>query len=222
MATIIYARTRGDADLELIDQILLKLQPLKVGEVKFIDGKKAMCISPKASYGDGFNPLWAIESMPCQFTTASHYGYLEGVCKKVLPVERCLVIEITKGDTWGHYARGTLMKFYAANIHRYHKPSEDGDVLLERSQRFQSTIASKKAFLDISTKELLAAIEKGHHDGVKKSLGNDCYQYVQKVVWLYLQISKKHAGNNSSCKRMKIIQLISSLHQLTHKGWGAR
>jgi hypothetical protein len=154
--------------------------------------------------------------MPCQFTTASHYGYLQGVCKKVLPDERCIVIEITKGDTWGHYATGTLMKFHAANIHRYHSPSEEGDVLLNRSQRYQSSVASKKAFIDISTKELLASIENGHHDGIKDKLGNDCYQYVHKVVWLYLQISKKHAGNNSGGKRMKLQKLISSLHQLTN------
>ena len=205
--------------MQIVDQILLKPQPLKAGEVKFIDGKKAMCITPKATYGGGFGPLWAIEGMPCQFTTASHYGYLQGVCTKVLPDERCLVIEITKGDTWGHYATGTLMKFHAANIHRYHSPSEEGDVLLERSQRFQSSIANKKAFTDISTKELMAAIEKSHHDGVKSSLGNDCYQYVRKVVWLYMQISKKHTGNNTGGKRMKVQQLISSLHQLTHKGW---
>lgn len=205
--------------MQIVDQILLKPQPLKAGEVKFIDGKKGMCITPKATYGGGFGPLWAIEGMPCQFTTASHYGYLQGVCTKVLPDERCLVIEITKGDTWGHYATGTLMKFHAANIHRYHSPSEEGDVLLDRSQRFQSSIASKKAFIDISTKELLAAIEKSHHDGVKNRLGNDCYQYVRKVVWLYLQISKNHTGNNTGGKRMKVQQLISSLHQLTHKGW---
>ena len=205
--------------MQIVDQILLKPQPLKAGEVKFIDGKKAMCITPKATYGGGFGPLWAIEGMPCQFTTASHYGYLEGVCTKVLPDERCLVIEITKGDTWGHYATGTLMKFHAANIHRYHSPTEEGDVLLDRSQRFQSSIASKKAFIDISTKELLAAIEKSHHDGVKNRLGNDCYQYVRKVVWLYMQISKKNTGNNTGGKRMKVHQLISSLHQLTHKGW---
>lgn len=205
--------------MQIVDQILLKPQPLKAGEVKFIDGKKAMCITPKATYGGGFGPLWAIEGMPCQFTTASHYGYLQGVCTKVLPDERCLVIEITKGDTWGHYATGTLMKFHAANIHRYHSPSEEGDMLLDRSQRFQSSIASKKAFIDISTKELLAAIEKGHHDGVKNRLGNDCYQYVRKVVWLYMQISKKHTGNNTGGKRMQVERLISSLHQLTHKGW---
>ena len=178
-----------------------------------------MCITPKATYGGGCGPLWAIEGMPCQFTTASHYGYLQGVCTKVLPDERCLVIEITKGDTWGHYATGTLMKFHAANIHRYHSPSDEGDVLLDRSQRFQSSIASKKAFIDISTKELLAAIEKSHHDGVKNRLGNDCYQYVRKVVWLYMQISKKNTGNNTGGKRMKVQQLISSLHQVTHKGW---
>ena len=205
--------------MQIVDQILLKPQTLKAGEVKFIDGKRAMCITPKATYGGGFGPLWAIEGMPCQFTTASHYGYLEGVCTKVLPDERCLVIEITKGDTWGHYATGTLMKFHAANIHRYHSPSEEGDVLLDRSQRFQSSIASKKAFIDISTKELLAAIEKSHHDGVKNRLGKDCYQYVRKVVWLYMQISKKNTGNNTGGKRMKVQQLISSLHQLTHKGW---
>lgn len=205
--------------MQIVDQILLKPQTLKAGEVKFMDGKRAMCITPKATYGGGFGPLWAIEGMPCQFTTASHYGYLEGVCTKVLPDERCLVIEITKGDTWGHYATGTLMKFHAANIHRYHSPSDEGDVLLDRSQRFQSSIASKKAFIDISTKELLAAIEKSHHDGVKNRLGNDCYQYVRKVVWLYMQISKKNTGNNTGGKRIKVQQLISSLHQLTHKGW---
>lgn len=205
--------------MQIVDQILLKPQPLKAGEVKFIDGKKAMCITPKATYGGGFGPLWAIEGKPCQFTTASHYGYLQGVCTKVLPDERCLVIEITKGDTWGHYATGTPMKFHAANIHRYHSPTEEGDVLLDRSQRFQSSIASKKAFIDISTKELLAAIEKSHHDGVKNRLGNDCYQYVRKVVWLYMQISKKNTGNNTGGKRMKVERLISSLHQLTHKGW---
>lgn len=208
--------------MQIVDQIFLKPQPLKAGEVKFIEGKKAMCITPSATYGGGIGPLWAIEGMPCQFTTARHYGYMEGVCTKVLPDERCIVIEITKGDTWGHYATGTLMKFHAANIHRYHRPSEEGDVLVNRSQRFQSSIASKKAFIDISTKELLVAIEKGHHDGVSNNLGNDCYQYVRKVAWLYLQISKKHTGNNTGGKRMKVQQLISSLHQLTHKGWAER
>jgi hypothetical protein len=202
--------------MQMVDQILLKQQPLKAGEVKFIDGKKAMCISPKASYGGGFDPLWAIESMPCQFTTASHYGYLEGVCRQVLPSEQCVVIEITKGSTWGHYSTGTWMKFHAANIHRYHSPSEEGDLLLQRSQRYQSSVASKKAFIDISTKELLAAIENGNHDGIKDKLGDDCYQYVHKVVWLYLQISKKHSGNNTGGKRIKLQKLISSLHQLTN------
>jgi hypothetical protein len=202
--------------MQMVAHILLKQQPLKAGEVKFIDGKKAMCISPKASYGGGFGPLWAIEDMACQFTTASHYGYLEGICRQVLPIDRCIVIEITKGSTWGHYSTGTWMKFHAANIHRYHAPSEEGDLLLKRSQRYQSSLVSKKAFIDISTKELLAAIESGHHDGVKDKLGNDCYQYVHKVVWLYLQISKKLGGKNTGGKRMKIQKLISSLHQLTN------
>ena len=85
--------------MQMVDQILSKQQPLKAGEVKFIDGKKAMCIASKASYGGGSGPLWAIEDMVCQFTTASHYGYLEGVCRQVLPNEQCIVIEITKGIT---------------------------------------------------------------------------------------------------------------------------
>ncbi len=202
--------------MQIVDKVLTKSQPLKAGEVKLIDGKKAMCITPKAAYGGGFGPLWAIEDMACQFTTASHYGYLEGTCRQVLPIERCIVIEITKGSTWGHYSTGTWMKFHAANIHRYHAPSEEGDLLLKRSQRYQCSLVSKKAFIDISTKELLAAIESGHHDGVKDKLGNDCYQYVHKVVWLYLQISKKLGGNNTGGKRMKIEKLISSLHQLTN------
>jgi hypothetical protein len=74
----------------------------------------------------------------------------------------------------------------------------------------------KQADAGMSVKELFAAIENGHHDGIKDKLGDDCYQYVHKVVWLYLQISKKHAGNNSGGKRMKIQKLISSLHQLTN------
>ena len=202
--------------MQIVDQVLSKTQPLRAGEIKLIDGKKAMCIAPKAAYGGGFGPLWAIEDIACQFTTARHYGYLEGICKQVLPNERCIVIEITKGDTWGKYSTGTLMKFHTANIHRYHIPSEEGDLLLQRTQRFQCSIASKKAFVDISTKELLASIENGHHDGIKDKLGNDCYQYVHKVVWLYMQISKKLGGNNAGGKRMKTEKLISSLHQLTN------
>lgn len=209
--------TRGDAQMQFVNQVLSKTQPLRTGEIKLIDDKRAMCITPKASYGGGSGPLWAIEDMPYQFTTARHYGYLEGVCRQVLPSERCVVIEITKGDTWGHYKTGTWMKFHVANIHRFHSPSVEGDLLLQRCKRYQSSIASKKAFIDISTKELLAAIENGHHDGVKDKIGNDCYQYVRKVAWLYLQISKKHTGNNAGGKRMTVEKLISSLHRITCK-----
>jgi hypothetical protein len=102
--------------MQIVDKVLSKTHPLKAGEVKLIDGKKAMCITPKAAYGGGFGPLWAIEDMACQFTTASHYGYLEGTCRQVLPIERCIVIEITKGSTWGHYSTGTWMKFHAADL----------------------------------------------------------------------------------------------------------
>ncbi len=37
--------------MQIVDQILLKPQPLKAGEVKFIDGKKAMCgLDPVTQY----------------------------------------------------------------------------------------------------------------------------------------------------------------------------
>ena len=59
-----YAHTRGDIDMQIVELILSKAQTLKVGEVSLIDGKKSMCINV-----DGFFVAFHILTCLCNNET---------------------------------------------------------------------------------------------------------------------------------------------------------
>ncbi len=44
-----YAHTRGDIDMQIVELILSKAQTLKVGEVSLIEGKKVQVFSTSAA-----------------------------------------------------------------------------------------------------------------------------------------------------------------------------
>jgi len=198
--------------MQIVELLLSKVQPLKVGELTLIDGKKSMCINDDGYFGGGQGPVWATEGTKIVFTTRNNCSLMEGICTTVYPDCLNVTIELTKANTWGKYVTGTKVRLHISSIHRYHLATSDTDILLESSRRHAAEVFNKKAFQNISLKEIHEAIESEHHQTVKDRIGKAHYQYLQDVIALYLRISKKVGANDVGGNRSQIDQLISRLH----------
>ena len=207
-----YAHTRGDIDMQLVELLLSKAQTLKVGEVSLIDGKKSMCINVDGYFGGGQGPVWATEGTKIVFTTRNHCSLMEGICTTVYPDCLNVTIELTKANTWGKFLTGTRVRLHSSSIHRYHLATSDTEILMESSRRHAAEVFNKKAFQNISLKEIHEAIESEHHLRVKDRIGKVNYQYLQDVIGLYLRISKKVGAKDVGGNRSQIDQLINRLH----------
>lgn len=198
--------------MQIVELLLSKVQPLKVGEVTLTDGKKSMCINVDGYFGGGQGPVWATEGTKVVFTTRNNCSLMEGICTKVYPDCLNVTIELTKANTWGKYVTGTKVRLHISSIHRYHLATSDTEILLESSRRLAAEIFNKKAFHNISLKEIHEAIESEHHQKVRDRIGKAHYQYIQDVVGLYLRISKKVGAKDVGGNRSLIDQLIRRLH----------
>jgi hypothetical protein len=198
--------------MQIVELLLSKAQPLKVGEVSLVDGKKSMCINVDGYFGGGQGPVWATEGTKIVFTTHNHCSLAEGICSKVYPDSLNLTIELTKANTWGKFVTGTKVRLHISSIHRYHLATSDTEILLESSRRLAAEIFNKKAFRNISLKEIHEAVESEHHQKVRERIGKAHYQYIYDVIGLYLRISKKVGANDAGGNRSQIDQLISRLH----------
>ena len=198
--------------MKIIELLLSKAQPLKVGEVSLIDGKKSMCINVDGYFGGGQGPVWATEGTKILFTTHNHFSLMEGICAKVYPDCLNVTIELTKANTWGKYVTGTKVRLHTSSIHRYHIATSNTEILLESSRRFAAEIFNKKAFQNISLKEIHEAIESEHHQKVRERIGKAHYQYIHDVIGLYLRISKKVGAKDVGGNPSLVDQLISRLH----------
>ena len=207
-----YAHTRGDIDMQIVELLLSKAQTLKVGEVSLINGKKSMCINVDGYFGGGQGPVWATEGTKIVFTTRNHCSLMEGICTTVYPDCLNMTIELTKANTWGKFLTGTRVRLHSSSIHRYHLATSDTEILMESSRRHAAEVFNKKAFQNISLKEIHEAIESEHHLKVKDRIGKVTYQYLQDVIGLYLRISKKVGAKDVGGNRSQIDQLINRLH----------
>jgi len=198
--------------MQIVELLLSKAQPLKVGEVLLIDGKKSMCINVDGYFGGGQGPVWATEGTKIVFTTLNHCSLMEGICTKVYPDCLNVTIELTKAHSWGKYSTGTKVRLHISSIHRYHLATNDTEILLKSSRRHAAEVFNKKAFQNISLKEIHEAIESEHHQKVRDRIGKAHYQYLQDVIALYLRISKKVGAKDVGGNRSQIEQLISRLH----------
>ena len=198
--------------MQIVELLLSKAQALKVGEVSLVDGKKSMCINVDGYFGGGQGPVWATEGTKIHFTTHNHCALMEGICTKVYPDCLNVTIELTKANTWGKYVTGTKVRLHISSIHRYHLATSDTEILLDSSRRVAAEVFNKKAFQNISLKEIHQAIESEHHQKVRDRIGKAHYQYLQDVIGLYLSISKKVGTNDVGGNRSHIELLISRLH----------
>ena len=198
--------------MQIVELLLSKAQTLKVGEVSLIDGKKSMCINVDGYFGGGQGPVWATEGTKIVFTTRNHCSLMQGICTTVYPDCLNVTIELTKANTWGKFLTGTRVRLHTSSIHRYHLATSDTEILMESSRRHAAEVFNKKAFQNISLKEIHEAIESEHHLKVKDRIGKVYYQYIQDVIGLYLRISKKVGAKDVGGNRSQIDQLISRLH----------
>ena len=90
--------------LQWVDEIIFKAIQLKVGierfhywieqclhssnaeqsDIKFVFGRKAVCINPNANYGGGSRQLWAVEGLDYKYTV-QRSDYIKANCKNVTP-----------------------------------------------------------------------------------------------------------------------------------------
>ena len=198
--------------MQIVELLLSKAQTQKVGEVSLIDGQKSMCINVDGYFGGGQGPVWATEGTKIVFTTRNHCSLMEGICTTVYPDCLNVTIELTKANTWGKFLTGTRVRLHSSSIHRYHLATSDTEILMESSRRHAAEVFNKKAFQNISLKEIHEAIESEHHLKVKDRIGKVNYQYLQDVIGLYLRISKKVGAKDVGGNRSQIDQLINRLH----------
>lgn len=92
--------------MQIVELLLSKAQPIKVGEVSLIDGTKSMCINIDGYFGGGQGPVWATEGTKIVFTTHNYCSLMEGICTKVYPDCLNVTIELTKANTWVNMSQG--------------------------------------------------------------------------------------------------------------------
>ncbi len=174
----------------------------QLGETKIEDGQLAMCINPYISYGGGSGDLWAVENHVAQFTVKEHRGYLEGICRKVEPKTKMVIIEITKGATWGRLMSGSLVKFSVSEIIRYHPASDAGEQLIFQSQQLRSQIWAKEVFIESSTWELERALANEYQEQLSKVLGEAEHNAMREMVAAYLIASEEVNKSMGHCLHM--------------------
>ena len=155
----------------VLDYLASRARRPFVGEVKLVNGSTSMCVSSLQVYGGGAGPLWMTENTSVQFTTRNHPSYLQGICRRVVPKDKAVVIEITHGNTWGRLASGTVVRIACSDLRRVHLSCEEGSHLLLHSQRFASHYRAKMAFRDISVKELERAIAQDASEQMARHWG---------------------------------------------------
>ena len=174
---------------KLCDLLSAEIGP-KLCETRRQDGQLAMCINPDAQYGHGHGPLWAVENQCVQFSTQRSLGYVEGVCRKVLPKVQRVIIEVTRGPTWGVLAMGELASIHVRDIRRYHCSNVGRQQLVTQSQQQRCRVLAEQAFVDISIHEMQQAIAREHSQVMASLVGQDVFDAWQHAAKAYLSLCK--------------------------------
>lgn len=162
-----------------------RTEPL-TGEIKLINGHKAMCVSPHASYGGGSGPLWAIQGGFASFTVEGGHGYLSGKCRKLLPRHKALVIEILDGDAWGRYATGERVVIPCRAIGRYDNKSVRQTDLDRKVDDQNQAIRNRMAFESISLREIEPLLRHRYRQEIGHLLGEETTQLLEALIQEYM------------------------------------
>jgi hypothetical protein len=185
-----------------VNKILNAEIDIKAGETRIEDGQLAMCLSRLASYGGGSGPLWAVENQCAQFTTESHAGYLQGICRKVDPIGKTITMEITRGPTWGALAMGKTVTLPISSIRRYHLAPQAGETLVFESEAMRSRILAEQAFVEISQREIRKAMATEHSQALGSLIGEPVHSALQEVCAHYLKLCEQINAANGACTLM--------------------
>jgi len=159
------------------------------GETRLVNGQLAMCISPCASYGGGSGPLWAIENQECQFTARERGIYFEGICRKVLPKELKVTIEILNGGTWGDLSSGNALTLHVDEIGRYHVPTQHSRGLISESRKHFEEKNNALRFYEISSEQLSRDISSAYEASINKILAVDDYKQFEELLMSYKKLT---------------------------------
>lgn len=183
------------------------------GEIKSTDGIRSMCISPSMIFGGGYGAVWVTENTAVLFTTRNHPSFIKAICRRVVPLEKSVVFEITHGNTWGCLVSGTLVRIHCNDIVRLHADNEVSHDLVQHSQRFASQYRAKMAFRNISIKEIERAVGNHESADMSRRLGEDTYKRLQNIVSEYLRICKKLASNSNPDVSASVDRIYQMLKQ---------
>ena len=178
------------------------------GEIKLVEGRRAMCVNPHASYGGGSGPLWAIQGGFAGFTVEGGHGYLSGKCRKLLPRHKALAIEILDGDAWGRYATGQRVIIPCRAIGRYDNKSVKQTALDYKVADQNQAIRNRMAFESISLREIEPLLRHRYRQEIGNLLGEQTTQLLEALMQEYMTFCAGMSKSNGQAihgmsKKMK-------------------
>ena len=178
------------------------------GEIKLVEGRRAMCVNPHASYGGGSGSLWAIQGGFVGFTVKDGHGYLSGKCRKLLPRHKALAIDILDGDTWGRYATGQRVIVPCSAIGRYdNKNVQQTDFDCKVADQ-NHAIRNRMAFESISLQEIEPLLRHRYRQEIRNLLGEQTTQLLEALIREYMTFCAGMSKSNGQAihgmsKKMK-------------------
>ena len=173
-----------------------------VGEIKLMDGRRAMCLNPSASYGGGSGPLWAIEGQMAEFTVRhAEGGYMLGRCRKVLPRYKAIAVDILDGLTWGPYATGMHALITCDRIGRYNNLRDGHSPLIQKLQTRDQELRNRQAFEETTIRELEGLLRQQYRKEIGETLGEVTTQTLEELVGHYIDFCNGMAKSKGQATR---------------------
>lgn len=177
-----------------LEELLFKPAQLHLGEVRYLEGKKAMRLQP---YEGG---KWATVGRYVNFTIEGS-GYVEGKCVNVDGATKTVWLQIIRGP----FTPGTVIKLPVSKLGRYFEASGEDALDLEQalSSLLERGIGDDGMSLEAFELMISSAREKrtAEHQAaflkqMNSLIGAETYQLMGKVEALYRGLLNS-VGNDS-------------------------
>lgn len=187
----------------------------RVGEIRVIDGKLAMCISAGKTYGGWSGPLWAIEGLTCKLTYAGSRGrYREAICTQIDPVRLEVSFHLLKLQTEPPELSGEELTLAADAIGRLDPVYPDWKLRAWNDERKARDSESR---LKTVGAELAQNLRSTHTATWKALLGHATFSKLQELLETARLVSEIIEDSQGKCTLMPSPTLRKLTKNLTNQ-----
>jgi hypothetical protein len=186
-----------------------------IGEIKLVNGRRAMCLNPCANYGGGSGPLWAIEGYLAEFTVHdAKGGYMLGRCRKVLPRYKAIAVDVLDGLTWGSYSTGMRALISCDRIGRYNNLRQGRNSLIQQLRMRDQELRNRQAFEETTIRELEGLLRQQYRKEIGETLGEETTKTLEALVRHYINFCSGMTKSQGQAVRAMSKKMKSSKRQI--------